>query len=583
MRLYLLFALPLMAGCAVGGAPPPPAKTDSMPRLLKEGKVMDLQEVTALLKAARQQGQPLCGHGLTVFEGTQIERFEFEILDIMHNFIYPRHDLILFRGEHPRWLDGGNVIAGMSGSPCYVNDKLIGALSYTMGFYQKRALGGITPIEYMIREMDRPTELGRAFEPAPNGPVPVRTPLHVRGVSPRVLRALEPEFEKHHFLLAGSGSGSALETEVGEFQPGSAIGAQLMNGDYDFTAIGTVTFVEGDKVLAFGHPFFNSGEISLPITTAVIHTTFTGLASSFKLGSPVRVVGSLVHDRPHAIFGRIGKSARMIPVTIVVTNPNVKTHETVKVNVLDHPLYTPFMIQIAMSSSVDAFEPSDNPRLIASTVDVRLAGGRAASFESVSSIHPLRPFAGGAGDALGNVMALLQNEYEAPAIESVDVVQEVVNENRSATLKEAWPMADEVEDGGTVRIRTVLRQFRGAEKTKDIEVKLPRGLERGSVVKIQVGGGAHMAPERAPASNLEEFIESLQKDHRANTLVAVADLPSYNLQYKGRILDQMPNSVLAQIVPSLDEAAFLGQSRLTASVDTDWVVSGAAEVAVRIR
>ncbi|MBI2932950.1 MAG: hypothetical protein HYY16_15000 [Planctomycetes bacterium] len=588
MRLWMSASLLLpMLACAPLPLPAPqPARIDSMPRLVKEGKVMPLVELARLLAQARSEDKPLKGYGLTVFEGTKIERFEIEIVDIARNYIYPKHDLILFRGSHKRWLDGGNIIAGMSGSPCYIDGKMIGALAYRLGAFQKDALGGITPIEYMVREMDRPVERSGRIRPAtdPRGPVPVSTPIAVRGFSARTLDAFEPLLQRDNFLLAPSSGGSRVTQAKDDFEPGSPIGASLMTGDYDMTATGTVTFVDGDRILAFGHPFFGAGELELPITTCVVHTTFQGLSTAYKISSADKVVGALVHDRANAIFGRVGKSARMVPVTMTLRNPKVQTEQVVRVQCADHPTFLPMLVGMAHSEAVQAFEPSDNPHLSSSTVSVTLEGGRCLKYVDVEQSM------GGGGFfrfmSLGGIMGKLQelagNEYERPALQSIDIVTETVNENRSASLKAAWALPQEVEDGATVRIHVVLKRYRGPEVSREIELTLPKGLAKGTDVRIVVGGGSSIAPERAPASNLDDLIEALAKDYKSTSLVAVASVPSYSLMYHGRILEGMPNSALAVLVPTIDETAYLANASLRASVDTEWVIEGSTEVSVKI-
>jgi len=583
-RIIAALALGLLAACVPAQQAPIAARIDSMPRLIKEGRVMDLKELSGLLAAARAKGETLKGHGLSVFEGTRPERFEFEIVDIAHNYIMPKHDLIMFRGSHKKWLDGGNVIAGMSGSPCYINGKMIGALSYRLGSFQKDALGGITPIEYMVREADRPAETSRVFDFDKRGPVPVSTPLSFRGFGRRTLDAFEKDFEAANFVVARSAGGSAVFQPDDKFEDGGAIGASLMLGDYDITATGTVTMVDGDRVLAFGHPFFGAGEIEMPITTCVVHTTFQGLATAYKISSPHKVVGSLVHDRANSITGRVGKQARMVPVTITVRNPKVKTENVVRVTCMDHPIYLPLLINMAHSEAVNAFEPSENPHLTTSTVSVSLAGGRKLEYVDIDQYTPGGGFFFFGGSGLtSKIMQLVRNEYEKPSVEGVEIVTETVNENRSATLRTAWAHATEVEDGGTVRIHCILKRHRGAEVTRDIDFKLPKGLAKGTEVEITVGGGDTVAPERAPASNLNEFIEALAKEYKSTSIVAVASLPSYNMMYRGKILDSMPNSALAALVPTIDETAYLAHASLRASVDTEWVVTGSGTVTVKVK
>jgi hypothetical protein len=567
------------ASCAMPGAPP--AKVDSMPRLLAEGKVMDLKELAGLLRTARAEGRELRGEGLTVFEGTKIEKFEFEVIDIARNYIHPKHDLILFRGRHPRWLDGGNVIAGMSGSPCYINGRIIGALAYSLGAGAKVPIGGITPIEYMVREMDRPMETGRASY-APDGPQPVMTPVLVRGVAPGVLKRFERDFADRHMLLAAASGGSATQEPPETFQPGSAIGTQLMNGDYDFTGIGTVTLVDGEKVIAFGHPDNGEGEVLVPATTCVIHTSFTGVMRSMKIGSPHKVVGAMVKDRANGIVVQVGKQAKMVPVTITVSNPRVGTKEVVRVNCIDHPTWLALLVSVARSSAIEAFEPSGREKVTVSTVTLKM-GARTLKFEDVAQVNPVSGDVTGGPSALSKIFRLIRNEYAKPSIDSIEVDCVTVNEDRGAELKHAWAASQEVADGGEVKIHLVLKKFRGAEIGRDVVVKLPKGMKKGAEVEIRIGGGGEMAPDRAPSSTLEDFLASLQKEFKATQIVAVLSVPSYRMMYRGRIVENLPNTVVASLAPTIEESAVLANGAVVQSFDTEWVVSGQGTVKVRIQ
>ncbi|MDR2734237.1 MAG: hypothetical protein LBC99_06255 [Spirochaetota bacterium] len=274
------------------------------------------------------------GYGLTVFEGSAIERFNAEIVGVLYN-TGARSDLILAR------LSGGplaetGVISGMSGSPVYIEGKLIGAVAYAWGM-TKSAIAGITPIQEMLdtfsfegRPAPRPFKMEKATNTEINGlSYPqqglnkVATPLVIAGIHPEVYPQLAKAMESEGFLpIPGGEAGSGVTAEQANLRlaPGSAVGVQLVGGDISMTGIGTVTWVGSGKdanaVLAFGHPMMMRGDSSFPMTTAWIHTVMPSYNVSFKIGSSLASVGAIQQDRAAAIGGRVGVPADTIPVKL---------------------------------------------------------------------------------------------------------------------------------------------------------------------------------------------------------------------------------------------------------------------------
>src|SRR6185312_4875340 len=331
--------------------------------------IMPLSEIRAGMK----------GYGLTVFQGLKPERFDIRVISVLHNFL-PKQDIILVQSDDPRLIHSG-IVAGMSGSPIYIEGRLAGALSYGWHF-AKDPIAGVTPIESMMADLKRPLR-GRLSTPvaeAANEPryqpragdgsrndgtrgpdgrrslddviasrheVASRSPLLARlplpalpeGAEPRLVRASVPlslagfgaaafaelshALEPFHVVpLQAGGAGRGNAAGPSRFEDGGSIAVELIRGDVSAAGTGTVTRVEGDKVLAFGHPMFNVGEIYLPIASAEIHTFMSALSSSFKMASPLKELGSLIQDRQSGIIGDTSQRADMIPVHVRVGGPN---------------------------------------------------------------------------------------------------------------------------------------------------------------------------------------------------------------------------------------------------------------------
>ena len=336
------------------------------------------------------------GYGLTVFKGTKIERFDVTILGVLKKVQYGR-DLILVR------LNGGpvtkryaNIIAGMSGSPVYINGRLVGAVSYGIPF-AREPLGFLTPIQDMLEAWDPdlpqiasagglsasgdtgpaiPASLmidGRhvtgirlaapgtgAFAISAGGTLtltPLMTPLTVTGVSASRLPALAKLLAP--LGLRPSQAGSAVPpagTQGSAMIPGGAVGVSLATGDLDMTAIGTLTYRRGNKVVAFGHPYAvqptGIGPLDAPMFSAYIHDILPSYQSSEKVGSAVRLVGRIFQDRPSAIGGEIGGKPRMVPIALDIEDRSIKRTRHFRAQVVRHPLITGQLAAFAASNAI---------------------------------------------------------------------------------------------------------------------------------------------------------------------------------------------------------------------------------------
>ena len=281
----------------------------------------------------------LRGVAYTVFEGTQPEAMEVEILGILHNAIGPGQDMILARlvGAKPEYT---GVVAGMSGSPVYIDGKLLGALSYRIGQFSKEPIAGITPIAQMFQVRDQPaapaigTSLASADHPenpahsAASGATPVadsatvqpiETPLVFTGFSPEAIKLWQDNLPSAGLTaMSGIGGGSSTQAQPEPIVPGSAISAVLVRGDLDISATCTVTYIDAKQLLACGHPITQYGPVAMPMTKAEVLATLASPLNAFKIINTTETVGSFTQDRQSAIGGLLGATARMIPVSVSI-------------------------------------------------------------------------------------------------------------------------------------------------------------------------------------------------------------------------------------------------------------------------
>ncbi len=292
------------------------------------------------------------GYGLSVFSGYEVERFEVEVVDVMRN-VSPRRDMILGRLSGAG-LERSGVIAGMSGSPVYIEGKLAGAVAYAWGF-SKEPLAGITPINEMLDIWNLPagtpgTGIEKRSSNDPPALSPLLVPVALSGYTAQLADLVRPRLAEFG-LVPVAAAGTEVETQVHRLDsllvPGGAVGVALVDGDVSLAAIGTLTWREGNRIIAFGHPMFSAGATSLPMTGGKIHTVMPSLATSFKLFSPSRPVGTITQDRLTGIAGTIGPVPEMIPVRVAVNSPATK--HVYSCRVVDHPALAADMVAIALA------------------------------------------------------------------------------------------------------------------------------------------------------------------------------------------------------------------------------------------
>ncbi|HEX3113548.1 MAG TPA: SpoIVB peptidase S55 domain-containing protein [Candidatus Eisenbacteria bacterium] len=278
----------------------------------------------------------MTGYGLTVFEGTKVDTFQVTILGVLRGY-RPGANLVLARAEGHN-LERTGIIAGMSGSPVYIHGKLLGAIAYAWAF-NKDPVGGITPVEEMLSLFPPPgqptpddvdqrlglADFGADGAPAdtpapgtnpledPTGVRAIAAPLTLSGFTPEAVSFLQPWLERRGFVVS-PGGGYQPGVVCDSLVPGSAVGVELIRGDWSAAAIGTLTYRDGDRLLAFGHPFVAMGWVRFPLTAATIHTIFASQQISTKVGSPSTTCGTLVADRSIGVSGELGTPPAMIPV-----------------------------------------------------------------------------------------------------------------------------------------------------------------------------------------------------------------------------------------------------------------------------
>lgn len=526
------------------------------------------------------------GYGLTVFAGNQIEKFEVEAIDVIPNALL-KQDLILCRLSGHN-LEKTRVIAGMSGSPVYFDGRLAGAVAYGFSFGQD-PITMLTPIQNMIDSQNKAklvAEAGPAAETAADfsktGIVPVTTPLLAGGFSPAGLQALARELGPYGFIpLAGGRLGSAeLDPAAAKaMSPGDAIGAALITGDLSLVAIGTLTWREGNRIAAFGHPFLQAGPISMPLTSARIHTVIASQSNSFKLGSVTAVVGALTMDDQAAISGELGKTAETIPFHVKIKNLHSQFEEAFTFFLCKDKFLSPLLVNIALDEALAHAVPT----MASSTVRVKtrltLAKYGPAEYEDV---YPVRSGNFSSG-FLEPIMFLARNPFEDVRLEAVDLEIALTDEFKVAMIDSARTDTDEVTAGGTVGLTVTLRPYGGAPAVNyRFQIKVPEG-DNVKALRVMVTGGMRALPDAAPPDSIPDMIKFMKALYPTNFLVVTCLGPGLGVDLDGNRLRGLPPSVVSMLQPPNATLATAAPELLIQAQETPYVIGGQQRIMLKVR
>ena len=443
--------------------------------------------------------------GKTVFQGTEIQEFEIEILGVLENFAGPKSSVIFGK------LSGGpleqtGVMSGMSGSPVYIDGRLAGAVAFMFPF-SKEPLAGIRPIGEMVTgfEGTAPTGSRAAVGPlddwrelaglprvAPQQPSeiaaqfqPIATPVSFGGFTERTLQVFGDKF-KSLGLRPLQGAGGALRDDPGgPLEPGSMISVGLIRGDMTMSASGTVTHVDGDRVFAFGHQFLSAGETQMPMMRASVMTLVPNLNASFKLSGIGPLIGQISMDREAGVAGRIGPGPSMVPCKIRIMPREGDTEEYSLEVVRDNQL-TPMLLQIALFSSINVTERSFGPLTIRVRGDVEFRDGLPRLVLDDIYTGPAGVGQVAALSTVAPLSYLLGTGHTGVEIESVDLEVEPVPADQYTDLVRAWLSKTQVRPGETVQISFAAKGPDGQEEVRTLPYEVPVSMPAGTV-EVTIG------------------------------------------------------------------------------------------------
>ncbi len=533
----------------------------------------------------------MVGTGRTVFSGTTLEDFKVHVLGVMRNVIAPKRNLILAR------LEGGplaktGVIAGMSGSPVYVDGKLMGAVSYSLGQFSTEPIAGITPISEMIDATMmsasqrgnqpvsiglRPTprelldiwsrDLGRSasFVSEPSQALvlsgvgsdlgrlgamlrPIAVPMIAAGFDASVLDPLTPAFSAAGFLPMSSQSQGATRTTAptGRLVPGDAVGVGLLTGDFELGATGTVTHVDGDRVYAFGHPLYNLGPTQFPMTRAEVQVILPSLMASSKLASFGDMIGTVQQDRATAIAGRLGPGPSMIPVTITLNSDRTPSR-SFSFGVVRDFTFTPLLAYLSVSNVLTSYERAVGPASFGIRGQASIGADGELSFEDIFSGE--QASGGAAAYIAGPLTALLKNAGENVQVDRIALTIDASEQPRAARIERVWLDTTRPRAGQAATVNVALRSSRGEEIVRQIAIQIPANLS-GSLQLTVADAVRTTADDRrdtrgADLQRASQILRTFNRARKNNRLYVRLSSTDSGAVVNGEPMAGLPPSVLA--------------------------------------
>lgn len=578
------------------------------------------------------------GYGLTTMSGTKPERFTFEVVSVVHNFL-PKQDIILVKSDDKKLAVTG-FWQGMSGSPLYIEDKLVCAFSYGFRF-NKVALGGCTPIEYMKKEggtprranaiaskgggpkivqqpaasmadwkrlaptvdpqaaMDAlgprhkswllsaplPTPVSRPTE-TDGGVMTASVPLSVSGFSAPAFNQLEKLFAESNIVpvRAGGTAGGSSENGPSKFEMGGSIAVQLIRGDMSAAATGTVSYIDGHNILAFGHPMFQTGETYAPVATAKVHTVVPSAMSAFVLASPIKEIGSLTQDRQSSIAADTNLRTPPIPVSIsIVTAAGKHTEKgTFNVEVLDNKFLTPAITGAALMNAINYYLPDRDDVTARVESSVRIKGAPPIEFTDYLYANDGASSVMGAVRGLRVLVPLLLNPYAPIAIERVDIKVDLRFEANYGDIKEIKvPTGDLVVGRNSVQV--LMSTWDGKDIVEDVLVDVPKSLS-GGIVQLEVTAGDSAKLDAAPPTDLPSLLAAFRKLLPGNVWAATIYPADEGVALEGKLVKDLPASAQDKLRPqSHTQRAQPYKPMMRTVSPAKRVVNGSASMLVRVR
>ena len=566
------------------------------------------------------------GVGKTVMVGTKLEQFGAEVLGVMRD-VSPGRDMVLCRLTGCN-LEHAGIIQGMSGSPIYIDGKLLGAVAFAWEF-AKDPIAGVTPFQQMVqyvRASDRriaaesrdllpdkgihaarmsilPEIDGLAFDErksggelaplrvsggAMAGMTPIVTPLAASGFSARALSVLETQLRP--LGMAPMAGGLAPEHVIREqagspLVAGAPLSIAMVMGDFDLSGIGTVTHVEGNRVYGFGHPMFSLGSCDMPMMTGFIHTVYPRASVSMKMGSPLRVVGVIDTDVSTGVAGRIGPKPDMLPVSVRVKTGRYADSRLYRVQMIREPVLLPSLLMAVLTSAIDTEGnlPEELTARLSATFQLRGYAPIMLSDTFSGSRYTGQTGAAALFSPLASIANLLVRNPMAPVrIEAIDCEVEIEPGRKVAVIESVRLLSDTIEPGRELKAFVTLKPYKGDRETVEMLMAIPDDFPEGAyeVVFNDVAASLRRRfrndPPLAEPRDLAGFMKTIrmQTEPKRTAIYVHVPTPERGLAVQGQELPNLPGSVRAAFASKKESPAQPIRSDLITVGQTSWVVEG---------
>jgi len=508
------------------------------------------------------------GYAYTIFAGDQVEKFDLEVIGVMPNFLGPKQSIILVQLKGPK-VEHTGVVAGMSGSPVYIDGKLAGALSLKLGIFTKEPIAGVTPIADVLAGGSVTSSMADTGSPSPPGSLSValagragiqggaelrsiETPLIFSGFQPVAIQRFSDQLGSLGFVTAQGGT-TAPRPDDAKLAPGDMAGMVLVEGDVSINSACTVTAIQGDKVFLCGHPFLNLGNVQLPMARSRVLTTLSSDMASTKIVNAGGSIGTITGDHMTAVSGTIGPAPAMIPMELTTKSP--LGTKTVRAQIVNHPKLTPLLVGITAFNSITQNIVYGETTTLKMNADIKLQGHAPVHIENTYAPNDaLSPDSMPVAVAvMGTFMRLFNNAFEKVNVEEISVNVESVPGRQSFTIESAWLEKGEAAPGEILRLRVLLQPYRGTPRIEETSVRVPDQVLRGSTLRLMVSDADWMnrasrgfaaAGGQGGPEGLDPLISLINKERRNDRLYVGLFVPSPTMLWDDK---ELPNVPLSQI------------------------------------
>jgi hypothetical protein len=659
------------------------------------------------------------GIGKTVFEGTRIDEFQVEVLDVVKNAVGPKGDIIwVLCSGGP--LEETGVLSGMSGSPVYIDGRLIGAVAYRLGSFAKRPVAGVTPIASMLRILGNeelsagPSSAGippsalhpvsdtdvcefpnigkspyppfqrgskeavslykgggleefykrgelegfcekeetegfsslherrelegfsslygkgeledfsRLYErdelgsfsclhpassvqhpassiqypvssiqyPVSSYPsmVPIQTPVMMAGFHPRAINDIAAVLKEFGMIpVQGGGTSSQIESEEVPLEPGAVLGMQLVRGDASAFGYGTVTYVDGDKVLAFGHAMVGIGKISLPVAGGRVGLLASSLMASSKYASPAKTIGTLIYDGYYGVMGVIGKQPEFIPLKVRVEHAGrMPALQEYNFEIAKHRLFSASYIFITAANVIYSAEKSLGDYTMRTHSEISVKGYPTISRDNIfSGTSPTTPAAAFAAP----LYSIMQNRFEEADVESVLLEISFEDKRTNARIDGVQISKDRIRPGDSLEATVFLTPYMEDTVIERFEVSIPKDAPEGrSLLRISDAASSDSwesarAPMKSRIVDLSHLIRRIQEEESNNDIIVELFAPKVGVTIRDQELPALPLTAFS-VMNSSKQSGGSGLTRgttfLKQRIHTDYVISGTATLLLNI-